>query len=95
MRYPTTLPITFLLTSCATISNDPARRWLAGNHHNHSQFSVGWEETTPPKLIISGDAIYPIPKNAEMAKQFGLEWCFQYGNLQLLNHATTGASPAT
>jgi len=74
MRYPMTLLLAILLSSCATASNDPARRWLAGDHHIHSQFSVGWEETSPPKPIIGGDAVYQISKNAEMARQFGLEW---------------------
>ena len=74
MRYPSTLIVTIFLSSCTATSNDSARRWLAGDHHIHSQFSVGWEETNPPTPIIGGDAIYQISKNAEMAKQFGLEW---------------------
>lgn len=64
--------IALLFTGCA--QREPERRWLAGDHHIHSRFSVGWEETNPPKPIIGGDAIYPIPKNAEMARKFGLEW---------------------
>jgi len=49
--------------------------WLAGDHHIHSQFSVGWDgETDPPTPIIAGDAIYPIPTNAEMARTYGLSW---------------------
>ena len=74
MRYPSTVIVTIFLSSCTASSNDSARRWLAGDHHIHSQFSVGWEETNPPTPIIGGDAIYQISKNAEMAKQFGLEW---------------------
>ena len=74
MRHLTILLFTLLLTSCSTTSDDAGRRWLAGDHHIHSQFSVGWEKTNPPKAIIGGDAIYPIPKNAEMARQFGLDW---------------------
>ena len=74
MRHLTTLLVTLLLTGCPITSDDTERRWLAGDHHIHSQFSVGWEKTNPPKPIIGGDAIYPIPKNAEMARQFGLEW---------------------
>lgn len=51
------------------------KAWLAGDHHIHSQYSVGWDRTqNPPKAIIAGDAIYPIPKNAEMAREFGLSW---------------------
>lgn len=52
-----------------------ARSWLAGDHHIHSQYSVDWDETTdPPSPIVAGAAIYPIPTNAEMAKQHGLSW---------------------
>ena len=49
--------------------------WLAGDHHVHSRFSVGWdEETDPPTPIMGGDAIYPIPMNAAMGRRFGLDW---------------------
>ena len=61
--------------------HDPhgARHWLAGDHHVHSQFSVDWDDDdhdpkTPPKAILGGDGIYPISKNAEMARKFGLSW---------------------
>ena len=57
---------------------DPAqRRWLAGDHHVHSRYSVGWTPDPaggPPKPEIAGDAIYPIPTNAAMAQRFGLSW---------------------
>lgn len=54
---------------------DTGPRWLAGDHHIHSRFSVGWDtDTDPPTPIIGGDAIYPIPQNAEMAREFGLSW---------------------
>jgi hypothetical protein len=53
----------------------PSRTWLAGDHHIHSQFSVRWDAaTSPPAPILGGDAIYPIPTNAEMAKRHGLSW---------------------
>lgn len=74
MRYASIILLFLLLTGCATTATDIERRWLAGDHHIHSRYSVGWEETDPPKPIIGGDAIYPIPKNAEMARKFGLEW---------------------
>jgi hypothetical protein len=49
--------------------------WLAGDHHIHSNNSVGWDETSnPPKPIAGGDAIYTIEKNALMAREFGLSW---------------------
>ncbi len=51
------------------------RSWLAGDHHIHSRYSVGWErDSTPPMPIKGGDAIYPIPMNALMAKYYGLSW---------------------
>ena len=66
--------LTFGSAACSTQPPD-ARQWLAGVHHIHSQYSTGWEtETNPPTPIIGGDAIYPTPKNAEMARQFGLAW---------------------
>ena len=50
-------------------------RWLAGDHHIHSRYSVGWNrETDPPSPIIGADAIYPIPMNALMARRCGLSW---------------------
>lgn len=52
-----------------------SKQWLAGDHHIHSRYSVGWNaETDPPSPKIGGDAIYPIPMNALMAKYFGLAW---------------------
>ena len=61
----------FALTGCST----PGSRWLAGDHHIHSRYSVGWDrEQNPPAPIIAGDAVYPTPVNAAMAKKFGLSW---------------------
>jgi hypothetical protein len=58
--------------------NPAQRRWLSGDHHVHSQYSVGFkpaaDPTQPPTPIVGGDAIYPIPKNAEMGAKFGLSW---------------------
>ncbi len=54
--------------------------WVAGDHHIHSRYSVGWEwregedRSEAPSPIIGGDAIYPIPMNALMARHFGLSW---------------------
>ncbi len=49
--------------------------WLAGDHHIHSRYSVGWDrEADPPEPIVAGDAIYPIPMNAVMGRYHGLDW---------------------
>ncbi|MEE8397863.1 MAG: hypothetical protein V3S89_02575 [Desulfobacterales bacterium] len=50
-------------------------QWLAGDHHIHSRYSIKWNtDTDPPTPVIGGDAIYPIPMNALMARRFGLSW---------------------
>jgi hypothetical protein len=56
--------------------SDPGQpRWLAGDHHIHSRFSVGYDmKTTPPTPLVGEDAAYPIPMNAVMARRFGLSW---------------------
>lgn len=52
-----------------------AAQWLAGDHHIHSRFSVGYDEkTSPPTPLMGADAVYPIPMNAVMARRFGLAW---------------------
>ena len=57
------------------MQQESERKWLAGDHHIHSRYSVGWDnDSTPPSPIIAGDAIYPIPMNALMAKRYGLSW---------------------
>jgi len=54
------------------------RRWLAGDHHVHSWFSVGVkpaaDPSQPPELIKAGDASNPITTNASMAVRHGLSW---------------------
>ncbi|AMW06951.1 phosphoesterase [Gemmatimonas phototrophica] len=55
------------------------REWLAGDHHIHSEFSVGYEAppagtTEPPKPVLGADGRYSIPLNAWMARQHGLRW---------------------
>ncbi len=72
--------VLFFLASCSTLDSEDteksdARQWLAGDHHVHSRYSVGWDmEQNPPAPIIGGDAIYPTPVNASMARHFGLSW---------------------
>ena len=68
-----------LSSSCSSIhtaaqSNDE-RSWIAGDHHIHSRWSVGWDRSVaPPTPIKGGDAIYPIHMNALMAQYHGLSW---------------------
>ncbi|MBW3631090.1 MAG: phosphoesterase [Gemmatimonadetes bacterium] len=71
----TLLPLSALGQQGASGGAARARSWLSGDHHIHSRFSVGWDTTArPPKPILGGDAIYPIPTNAEMARKHGLSW---------------------
>ena len=58
---------------------DPTnRRWLAGDHHVHSRYSVSYtanpDGKSPPTPVIAGDARYPIPTNTAMGAKFGLSW---------------------
>lgn len=58
---------------------DSARRWLAGDHHIHSEFSADYPEppagsTDAPKPVLGADGRYPISQNATMARTFGLQW---------------------
>lgn len=51
------------------------RRWVAGDHHIHSRYSVTYDLTVnPPRPILAGDAIYPMSTNAVMARNHGLTW---------------------
>jgi len=66
-----------LLSACAIQDVDerePGERWLAGDHHSHSRYSVGYDQDNLPAYTIGGDAPYPIPMNAAMARHFGLAW---------------------
>ncbi len=74
--------VALFLTSCELTQSlqqeaavERAPQWIAGDHHIHSRFSVGWDRTqNPPTPILGGDAIYPTHMNALMAKHFGLGW---------------------
>ncbi|MFN4185909.1 MAG: phosphoesterase [Hyphomonas sp.] len=78
--------IALLLMSCAGLPEEPpadksgGMEWLAGDHHVHSQFSVGWRfkgepsQSLPPLAQIGGDAINPIGVNATQARAHGLDW---------------------
>ena len=77
-----TLVVLGLAESSETASEERSRRWLAGDHHIHSEYSVGLNDhdndpTTPPLPIIAGDAIYPVALNAQRARSYGLDWMVQ------------------
>jgi len=72
------LAAAFVATSLAGAQNPGPRRWLAGDHHVHSRYSVTWKPAAdpkdPPTPILAGDASYPIPTNAKQAYAHGLSW---------------------
>lgn len=83
----TALPITLvlgtvllssMLAGCQHTPSQAAKpppRWLAGDHHIHTHYSVTWDNSVfPPKPIIGGDAKYSIALNAQMAAFYGLSW---------------------
>lgn len=85
MRFPRR-PLSILLSTTVVVGMsaylvqaqgqaDRGRQWIAGDHHIHSRFSTGWDrEQNPPAPILGGDAIYPTPMNALMARHYGLGW---------------------
>ena len=51
------------------------REWLAGDSHIHSHWSAGYDyRSSPPTPIKGRDALYSTPRNAAMARRFGLRW---------------------
>ena len=51
------------------------REWMAGDSHIHSHWSTGYDYSSAPPTPIKGrDALYSTPRNAAMARQFGLRW---------------------
>ncbi len=73
------VPVVLLILSACSDS-DPVvtaktPRWLAGDHHIHSRYSVSYNrEVEPPAPIVGGEGIYPIPMNVAMGRRFGLSW---------------------
>jgi len=69
--------VVMLLSAC-TLQNpdahEPEERWLAGDHHIHSRYSVAYDQTNLPAFTIGRDGVYPIPMNALMAHHYGLAW---------------------
>jgi hypothetical protein len=77
VRAAITANVVLLLSACAAEEADQhgaEERWLAGDHHIHSRYSVFYDEDNLPAYSFGGDAIYPIPMNALMARHFGLDW---------------------
>lgn len=64
-----------ILLRSATAEEQPAKRWLAGDNHVHSQYSViaDWS-VDPPALPVGSHGTNPIPLNAQMASEYGLAW---------------------
>ncbi len=58
----------------AAYEQEPEARWLAGDHHIHSRYSVSYDEDNLPAYTLGGGGVYPIPMNALMARHFGLAW---------------------
>ena len=76
-RRQTILSVVVLTLGLGAIAGcaDDTPRWLAGDHHVHSHFSVGWDHSTdPPTPVLGQEGIYPIPMNAVVGREFGLEW---------------------
>lgn len=69
--------VALFLSACALQDVDEGQseeRWLAGDHHMHSRYSVSYDDQKSPAFTIGGDAPYPIPMNALMARHHGLDW---------------------
>ncbi|HXG89515.1 MAG TPA: hypothetical protein VNJ02_14395 [Vicinamibacterales bacterium] len=65
----------FVALGAAALAQPPMREWLPGDSHIHSHWSPGYDRRkNPPEAIIGMDAMYATPKNAAMARQFGLRW---------------------
>lgn len=82
MAFPTAASAADLAAPAGRPRGRGRTRWLAGDHHIHSEWSVGWDRTKNPPASLKGeDAIYPIVTNAIMAKNFGLSWvmCTDHG----------------
>ena len=63
------------LAALALAAPAAEREWLAGDSHIHSHWSTGYDyRTRPPTPIKGRDALYSTPRNAAMARRFGLRW---------------------
>lgn len=71
----TVLALAAACTLAGTAAADDGRRWLAGDHHVHSEWSVKWDESTQPATPIrGGDSPYSRSQNAMAAREHGLAW---------------------
>ncbi|WP_416907423.1 MAG: phosphoesterase [Polymorphobacter sp.] len=66
-------------TGTTAKASTKGRKWLAGDHHIHSEFSASYQPdpanpAAPPLPLKGKDGRYAIVKNAEMAASFGLAW---------------------
>lgn len=73
------IALSLLLIACVghvhAADDTGARRWLPGDHHVHSEWSVTWDDrTSPPTPIRGGDSPYSRTRNAEEARRHGLAW---------------------
>ena len=62
------------VSAATSETRQPERRWLAADPHVHSRWSLDYDESKSPPTAIYTDAIYPTPRNARMANEFGLKW---------------------
>jgi hypothetical protein len=75
MRHLRRTAAIFLLSAILMAGGVGAEVWISGDHHVHSRFSVNWNrKVDPPTPIFDVHGAYPIPQNAQMAKQYGLAW---------------------
>lgn len=64
-----------LATIAGPAAQPTQRRWLAGDSHIHSHWSPGYDRAQdPPAYLRGADALYPTPRNAQMARAHGLRW---------------------
>ena len=66
-----------LLSACSMQDADeraPEERWLAGDHHIHSRYSVEYDGDNLPAYTFGVEGVYPILMNTLMARHFGLDW---------------------
>jgi hypothetical protein len=74
--------IALLVSSMAMTAHAEERQWLAGDHHVHSRYSGRYKDGV---YALGTDGIYPMDKNAEMARTYGLSWmaAIDHGGLNL------------